>query len=79
MVVDDWVATVGSANMDMRSFTLNYETNAFVFSKPLCDDMARQFEADLASASEVTRDWDRRMGTARQLVRGVARLLSPLL
>jgi cardiolipin synthase A/B len=79
MVVDDWVATVGSANMDMRSFNLNYELNAFVFGSGLCQDVARQFALDLEAAKEVTRDWERRMGLGRQLVRGVARLLSPLL
>jgi cardiolipin synthase len=79
MVVDDWVATVGSANMDMRSFKLNFEINAFVFGQRLCDDLARQFTADLEDATQVTKEWDRRMGLARRLVRGIARLLSPLL
>jgi cardiolipin synthase len=79
MVVDEWVATIGSANMDMRSFKLNFELNAFVFGSRLCQDVARQFALDLKAASEVTRDWERHMGLARQLVRGVARLLSPLL
>jgi cardiolipin synthase len=79
MVVDDWVATVGSANMDMRSFQLNFEINAFVFGQRLCDDLAKQFLADLEEATQVTKEWDRRMGLARRLVRGIARLLSPLL
>lgn len=79
MVVDDWVATIGSANMDMRSFNLNYEINAFVFGQRLCQDVAAQFTVDLAAATEVTKEWDKRMGLLRRLVRGVARLLSPLL
>jgi cardiolipin synthase len=79
MVVDDWVATIGSANMDMRSFNLNYEINAFVFGQRLCQDVAAQFTVDLAAATEVTKEWDKRMGLPRRLVRGVARLLSPLL
>jgi len=79
MVVDDWVATVGSANMDMRSFKLNFEINAFIFGPRLCEDLARQFTVDLQAATPVTREWDRRMGLARRLVRGIARLLSPLL
>jgi cardiolipin synthase A/B len=79
MVVDDWVATVGSANMDMRSFKLNFELNAFVFGSRLCRDVARQFAVDLEAATEITQGWDRRMGLLRRLVRGTARLLSPLL
>jgi len=79
MVVDDWLATVGSANMDMRSFRLNFELNAFVFGARVCQDVAEQFALDLEAADEVTKDWERRAGLARRLVRGIARLLSPLL
>jgi cardiolipin synthase len=79
MVVDDWVATIGSANMDMRSFNLNYEINAFIFGQRLCQDVAKQFAVDLGAATEITKEWEKRMGLARRLVRGVARLLSPLL
>ncbi|MBN2576747.1 MAG: cardiolipin synthase [Deltaproteobacteria bacterium] len=79
MVVDEWVATIGSANMDMRSFKLNFELNAFVFGQRLCRDVARQFALDLEAATEVTGEWEKRMGLGRRLVRGVARLLSPLL
>jgi cardiolipin synthase len=71
--------TIGSANMDMRSFKLNFELNAFVFGPRLCQDVARQFALDLEAATEVTKNWDKRMGLAHRLVRGVARLLSPLL
>jgi hypothetical protein len=56
-----------------------FELNAFVFGPRLCQDMARQFTLDLQAAGEVTQERDKRMGLARQLVRGIARLLSPLL
>lgn len=75
MVVDNWVATIGSANMDMRSFKLNFEINAFIFGPRL----AGNFAVDLQAATEATQEWEQRMGLARQLVRGIARLLSPLL
>jgi len=65
--------------MDMRSFKLNYEINAFVFGQRLCQDVASQFSVDLEAATEVTKEWERHTGLARRLVRGVARLLSPLL
>ena len=54
MVVDDWVATIGSANMDMRSFKLNFELNAFIFGQRLCHDVAHQFAVDLDAATEVS-------------------------
>lgn len=79
MVVDDWAATAGSANMDMRSFDLNFELNAFVFDARLCQDMAVHFSTDLEAATEVTLERERRVGVTRRLLRGAARLLSPML
>jgi cardiolipin synthase A/B len=79
MVVDEWVATIGSANMDMRSFNLNFELNAFVFDAELCQAVASQFEVDLEAATEVTVETERRAGIGRRLVRAIARLLSPML
>lgn len=79
MVVDEWVATIGSANMDMRSFNLNFELNAFMFDATLCRDMAHRFGLDLGLAAEVTAESERRAGVLLRLVRAIARLLSPLL
>jgi cardiolipin synthase len=79
MVVDSWIATVGSANMDMRSFNLNFELNAFVFSGQMCQDLAAHFLEDLEAASEVTMELERKTGLSRRLLRSTARLLSPLL
>lgn len=79
MVIDEWVATIGSANMDMRSFNLNFELNAFLFDATICDTLARQFGVDLNLASEITIESERRAGVLLRLVRAIARLLSPLL
>jgi cardiolipin synthase len=79
MVVDSWVATVGSANMDMRSFYLNFELNAFVFETELASALARRFELDLEQSVEVTAATLRRASLPLRLARSGARLLSPLL
>jgi cardiolipin synthase A/B len=79
MVVDGWVATVGSANMDMRSFYLNFELNAFVFGGGLAHDLARRFQLDLRESVEVTAATLRRASLPLRLARSGARLLSPLL
>jgi cardiolipin synthase A/B len=79
MVVDDWVATIGSAIMDMRSFKLNFELNAFIFGRQVCQGVASHFCLDLEAATEVNKEWERRMGLGRRLLRGIARLLTPLL
>ena len=79
MVVDSWMGTIGSANMDMRSFRLNFELNAFVYDRALCEEMARQFELDLAQASEFTHDSAARTPYPQKLAQQIARLMSPLL
>jgi cardiolipin synthase len=79
LVVDSWLATVGSANMDMRSFHLNFELNAFVLGAPLADEMARQFRSDLKDAVEITQDDVRAFPLGKRLAYQTARLLSPLL
>ncbi len=79
MVVDRWVATVGSANMDMRSFNLNFELNAFIFGEAVCRDIADRFRDDLRRSTEVTYERERNTRLPKRLVRSVARLLSPLM
>lgn len=78
-VVDDWVTSIGSANLDMRSFYLNFELTAFLFGSDMAGRMAEQFERDLEHANEVTLEELEQAGIARRLTWAGARLLSPLL
>jgi cardiolipin synthase len=79
MLVDDWAGTIGSANMDMRSFLLNFEINAFVFEDGFVSEMARQFRDDLRKAREIDLDAVGRRSLGTRLLQSSARLLSPLL
>ncbi len=79
MVLDDWVGTVGSANMDMRSFNLNFEINAFIFGAEFVSQLAGQFTHDLGHAREVARKPDTLANYPKRLLCAAARLLSPLL
>ncbi|MFD1160970.1 cardiolipin synthase [Hwangdonia seohaensis] len=47
MVIDDDLAIIGSANMDYRSFDLNFEVNAMVYSKNIAAKLTEAFENDL--------------------------------
>lgn len=47
MVIDGDVAIVGSANMDYRSFDLNFEVNAILYSKNIAGQLTEVFENDL--------------------------------
>jgi cardiolipin synthase len=51
-VIDDQVASVGSANFDMRSFELNFETNAVIYDANLAKAIGEKFLKDVAENSD---------------------------
>jgi cardiolipin synthase len=53
-VIDGVVSTVGSSNLDWRSFTSNDEVNAVVFGEDFGDAMTRMFRQDRANSREIT-------------------------
>ncbi|TDW97232.1 phospholipase D-like domain-containing protein [Dinghuibacter silviterrae] len=79
IVVDDSLAMVGSANMDNRSFELNFETNALVYDQGVAVQLKEQFLADLDDSDRLdAARWGRRRGFTR-FQESVARLLSGIL
>jgi cardiolipin synthase len=79
LLVDDRVAAIGSANMDVRSFYLNYEVTALFYDRRLTLELAEVFTRELARALEVRPESRRQLSLPRRLGEGLARLLSPLL
>ncbi len=79
MVSDDALVSVGSTNMDFRSFEHNFEVNAFVYDKQLASDMKRVFIQDQADSEQVfLKEWKKRPWWER-LIEGTVRLMAPLL
>lgn len=65
-VIDGVVSTVGSSNLDWRSFSANNEVNAVVYGDDFGDTMQRMFEQDVAASQEVTLErWRARSPWAR--------------
>ena len=52
VLVDDCFCSVGSANVDHRSVTLNFETNVMMYSKEITEKAAEQFLKDLEVSEE---------------------------
>lgn len=77
MVVDDHWSTIGSANMDRRSFHLNWEANLVMLDAGMAAAMARRFELDVVHAVPIPRH--HRPSLHRRLVEAVCALLAPLL
>jgi len=56
VTVDGIAASVGSANWDIRSFSLNFEANAFLYRGDTPAKLRQIFADDLARCTEVTRE-----------------------
>jgi len=79
LVTDDSLAMVGSANMDNRSFELNFETNAIVYDREVAVQLKEQFLSDLDDSMLLDADlWQNRRPFTK-LQESVARLLSGVL
>jgi cardiolipin synthase len=56
MLIDDDVATVGTANFDNRSFRLNFEVTALVADREFAREMEQMFEQDFANSEPIDPD-----------------------
>lgn len=75
-VIDDWLAIVGSANLDYRSLRLNFEVGAILYGRASIEALAKLFEADLARCHDVK---PLRPAFFRRLGQSAARVLAPQL
>ncbi len=79
LLVDDVFSSVGTANMDYRSFDQNYEINAMVYSESFTTLLEKQFLEDVEQCMPLQLNrWEQRP-IRTKLLESVARLLAPLL
>lgn len=78
-VVDDDLCSVGSANVDTRSFHLSFEVGCFMLSPPLNARLAEWHEALLERSDEVFISELEAQSKLRTLLESAAHLASPLL
>lgn len=79
IVVDGKVFCYGTANLDVRSFSLNFEVNAVVYDEKKATEMEQVFRRDLQSCTKVTRERYLNRGRRVKLKEQVSRLLGPVL
>lgn len=77
--VDGEVASVGSANFDIRSFRLNFEVNAFIYDSEEVYKLESIFEQDMAESIELTRLQYSNRSLFIRFKESISRLLSDLL
>ena len=79
LTIDDELAMFGSANYDIRSFSLNFELNLFVHAEEAVQEMRRLQQGYLdQSLRAVLDEWPSRTLPSR-LKMNLAKLFSPLL
>jgi len=79
IVIDEEISSVGTANIDVRSFRLNFEVTAFLYSAKLSKQLVEAFEHDLTLSYLLTlEDYNKRSSYIR-FKESISRLLSPIL
>lgn len=79
VVIDDEVASVGTANMDVRSFELNFEVNAFIYDRQIAEKLRNTFEEDVKVSSELTEEIYSQRVLWIKIKESISRLISPIL
>ncbi|UCZ51952.1 cardiolipin synthase [Bacillus shivajii] len=79
IIVDHEIASIGTANMDMRSFHLNFEANAFLYRTRSVESLVSDFVYDMEHSTVIRYDAFKRRSFAHKLIESTSRLLSPLL
>ena len=79
IMVDDTFASVGTTNMDNRSFNMNYEVNTYIYDKAIVKTLISQFQSDKQESIRVDLERWKKRKALQKLKESVCRLLAPLL
>ena len=79
LVSDDYLSILGSANMDYRSFEINYEINTYIYDETVAKENRAIFLKDMESCEEVTLESWAKKPWYHKLLQSVIRLFAPLL
>lgn len=78
-VVDDKIATIGTTNIDIRSFQLHFEMNAFFYSNDFAVKCKQIFETDIKDSSELSQEVYKKRSLKTRIKEGFFRLFSPIM
>lgn len=79
IAVDDAVSTIGTTNIDIRSFQLHFEINAFMYGETITKQCRDIFMRDLEACHEVTMEEYDQRGVFNIMKEGFFRLFSPIM
>ena len=79
VVIDDEICSIGTANMDTRSFELNFEVNAFIYSETISKQQKSEFEKDISKCEELTLEKYQNRSRIVKIKESLSRLFSDIL
>ena len=79
LVIDSKIATIGTCNMDMRSFQLHYEINAVIYDHIKATTLRNLFEDDIENSRKISLEECEELGFLRKLRNSIFRMFAPLL
>ncbi|WP_071131580.1 cardiolipin synthase [Enterococcus timonensis] len=78
-MVDDNLSSIGSMNQDIRSYSLNFEVQAFIYSEELNHQFEQIFLADMENCTLLTEEMIQNQSRWLRFKQNFSRLLSPIL
>lgn len=79
VLVDGEIAAIGTTNMDIRSFQLNYELMAFLYDSPTAKDIEHDFNQDFRVSTQIELEQFQNRSLGKRILESFTRLISPLL
>jgi cardiolipin synthase len=79
IIIDSKLASVGTANIDVRSFKLNFEVNAFLYDEGISSSLTESFYKDMVVSKELTLEAYQQRSLKIRFKESISRLLSPIL
>ena len=79
IIVDEQVSSVGTANIDVRSFKLNFEVNAFIYNECIAKSLTESYLKDIEVSKEWTLEEYNKRSWFIRFKESISRLLSPIL
>ncbi|MDO3628121.1 cardiolipin synthase [Mucilaginibacter sp. BT774] len=79
LVSDGQMAIIGTANMDHRSYDLNFEVNSMIYDIATAKQLRDVFYSDIKQAKKISPNTWKKRPYYKQLPEKLARLMSPLL
>lgn len=79
IVADGEVCSIGTANLDIRSFKLNFEVNAFIYDKDFSKEQENIFLNDQKNCKIINKEEYERRSRALRIKESLIRLIAPIL